>query len=192
MEPLCSNDCLWSKGNGLGMMTRWSMERCKSGIDPRVTIHESIVRERGRLYGVRSAAGTKFCRLIPVVVSAVMLLAHPIYARQAVPPVAQTSQGQLPPPSPATTPSPQPLPTTEPAKMSEPAKNYPDIPATPPAQDENVVTAVGDVMLGTTFPADSPLPPNDGADLLQEVTPLLKRGDVVLGNLEGPMFYRNC
>ena len=173
------------------MMTRWSMERCKPGIDHRVTIHESIISARGLLLGVRSPAGTKSCRLMPVVVSAVMLLAHPIYARQAVPPVAQTSQGQTPPPSPATTPSSQHLPTTEPAKISEPAKNYPDIPATPPAYDEIVVTAVGDVMLGTTFPADSPLPPNDGADLLREVTPLLKRGDVVLGNLEGPMFDGN-
>jgi hypothetical protein len=44
-------------------------------------------------------------------------------------------------------------------------------------------------MLGTTFPDASggDLPPNDGADLLQEVTPFLKRGDVVFGNLEGPL-----
>jgi len=42
-------------------------------------------------------------------------------------------------------------------------------------------------MLGTTFPDESTLPPNDGADLLTEVTPFLKRGDVVYGNLEGPI-----
>ena len=60
--------------------------------------------------------------------------------------------------------------------------------ANPPSQnDEIVVTAVGDVMLGTTFPDESALPPNDGADLLTEVTPFLKRGDVVYGNLEGPI-----
>ena len=53
--------------------------------------------------------------------------------------------------------------------------------------DEIVITAVGDVMLGTTFPDESTLPPNDGADLLTEVTPFLKRGDVVYGNLEGPI-----
>jgi Bacterial capsule synthesis protein PGA_cap len=53
--------------------------------------------------------------------------------------------------------------------------------------DEIIVTAVGDVMLGTTFPDESTLPPNDGADLLIEVTPFLKRGDVVFGNLEGPI-----
>ncbi|HET9281570.1 MAG TPA: CapA family protein [Candidatus Angelobacter sp.] len=57
----------------------------------------------------------------------------------------------------------------------------------PNAYDDIVVTAVGDVMLGTTFPDESTLPPNDGAGLLAEVTPLLKRGDVVYGNLEGPL-----
>jgi len=52
-----------------------------------------------------------------------------------------------------------------------------------------VVTAVGDVMLGTTFPdaTGGLLPPNDGADILKEVAPLLQRGDVVFGNLEGPL-----
>lgn len=49
------------------------------------------------------------------------------------------------------------------------------------------VIAVGDVMLGSSFPDDSGLPPNDGANLLREVTPLLQRGDVVFGNLEGPL-----
>jgi hypothetical protein len=59
----------------------------------------------------------------------------------------------------------------------------------PAPYDEIVVTAVGDVMLGTTFPDDSggDLPPQDGAGLLDEVTPILKHGDVVFGNLEGPM-----
>ncbi|HEU5413636.1 MAG TPA: CapA family protein [Candidatus Angelobacter sp.] len=54
---------------------------------------------------------------------------------------------------------------------------------------EIVVTAVGDVMLGTTFPDETGglLPPSDGADLLQQVAPILKRGDVVFGNLEGPL-----
>ena len=49
--------------------------------------------------------------------------------------------------------------------------------------------AVGDVMLGTTFPDASggDLPPNDGADLLQEVTPILRNGDITFGNLEGPL-----
>jgi poly-gamma-glutamate capsule biosynthesis protein CapA/YwtB (metallophosphatase superfamily) len=58
-----------------------------------------------------------------------------------------------------------------------------------PANDKDLikVIAVGDVMLGSSFPDDSGLPPNDGADLLREVTPLLQRGDIVFGNLEGPL-----
>ncbi|HKD13005.1 MAG TPA: CapA family protein [Candidatus Angelobacter sp.] len=61
--------------------------------------------------------------------------------------------------------------------------------ALPAAEEEIILEAVGDVMLGTTFPDASggDLPPNDGADLLQEVTPILKRGDIVFGNLEGPL-----
>jgi hypothetical protein len=44
--------------------------------------------------------------------------------------------------------------------------------------DKNLikVIAVGDVMLGSSFPDDSGLPPNDGADLLRDVTPLLAPG----------------
>jgi poly-gamma-glutamate capsule biosynthesis protein CapA/YwtB (metallophosphatase superfamily) len=63
-------------------------------------------------------------------------------------------------------------------------------PKTQTAADGIIVSAVGDVMLGTTFPDASggDLPPNDGADLLQEVTPVLKRADVTFGNLEGPLF----
>jgi hypothetical protein len=82
--------------------------------------------------------------------------------------------------SPAQTPQPSPLPTPLQSTME-------DAVHPPSPYDEIVVTAVGDVMLGTTFPDESTLPPNDGADLLTEVTPFLKRGDVVYGNLEGPI-----
>ena len=75
-----------------------------------------------------------------------------------------------------------------PAPSPEPSQPKSDSNISPPnAYDDIVVTAVGDVMLGTTFPDESTLPPNDGAGLLSEVTPLLKRGDVVYGNLEGPL-----
>lgn len=57
----------------------------------------------------------------------------------------------------------------------------------PDDQDLIKLIAVGDVMLGSNFPDDSGLPPNDGADLLREVTPILRRGDIVFGNLEGPL-----
>jgi poly-gamma-glutamate capsule biosynthesis protein CapA/YwtB (metallophosphatase superfamily) len=48
------------------------------------------------------------------------------------------------------------------------------------------VAAVGDVMMGTTFP-EPILPPEDGATLFRSVTPLLAGHDVVFGNLEGPL-----
>jgi hypothetical protein len=61
----------------------------------------------------------------------------------------------------------------------------------PPAPDEVEITvaAVGDVMLGSTFPDESGggLPPDDGKDLLAEVTPILAAVDLAFGNLEGPL-----
>jgi poly-gamma-glutamate capsule biosynthesis protein CapA/YwtB (metallophosphatase superfamily) len=48
------------------------------------------------------------------------------------------------------------------------------------------VAAVGDIMMGTTFP-EPILPPGDGATLFRSVAPLLAGNDVVLGNLEGPL-----
>ena len=48
------------------------------------------------------------------------------------------------------------------------------------------VAAVGDIMMGTTFPEEI-LPPEDGATLFRSVTPLLAGHDVVFGNLEGPL-----
>lgn len=86
------------------------------------------------------------------------------------------------------TPTPQPSPSSSPSPSPAPVQATTDNVLRPPSpNDEIVVTAVGDVMLGTTFPDESTLPPNDGADLLTEVTPFLKRGDVVYGNLEGPI-----
>jgi poly-gamma-glutamate capsule biosynthesis protein CapA/YwtB (metallophosphatase superfamily) len=89
--------------------------------------------------------------------------------------------------SPTPTPPPSLLPTPQ-ASASPIQQTNEDNAAHPPSlYDEIVITAVGDVMLGTTFPDESTLPPNDGADLLTEITPFLKRGDVVYGNLEGPI-----
>jgi poly-gamma-glutamate capsule biosynthesis protein CapA/YwtB (metallophosphatase superfamily) len=48
------------------------------------------------------------------------------------------------------------------------------------------VAAVGDIMMGTTFP-EPILPPEDGATLFRPVTPLLAGNDIVFGNLEGPL-----
>jgi poly-gamma-glutamate capsule biosynthesis protein CapA/YwtB (metallophosphatase superfamily) len=84
---------------------------------------------------------------------------------------------------PSTT-QPSPLLSASPATLQSNAENSS---ASPKPYDEIIVTAVGDVMLGTTFPDESALPPNDGAGLLAEVTPFLRRGDIVYGNLEGPI-----
>jgi len=60
---------------------------------------------------------------------------------------------------------------------------------TPPARMVPAITidAVGDIMLGSTSINDTFLPPNDGRDLLKEVTPILSASDIAFGNLEGPM-----
>lgn len=49
------------------------------------------------------------------------------------------------------------------------------------------IAAVGDIMLGSPFPKESRMPPNDGADILKAVTPILSSADIAFGNLEGPM-----
>lgn len=57
----------------------------------------------------------------------------------------------------------------------------------PKTSDSITIAAVGDVMLGSPFPNDSRMPPNDGADMLKEVTPLLSAADIAFGNMEGPI-----
>src|SRR5688572_22026043 len=49
------------------------------------------------------------------------------------------------------------------------------------------IAAVGDIMLGSPFPNETRMPPNDGADLLKDVTPILSAADIAFGNLEGPI-----
>ncbi|HEX8139038.1 MAG TPA: CapA family protein [Pyrinomonadaceae bacterium] len=60
-------------------------------------------------------------------------------------------------------------------------------PAPPAAARSISIAAVGDIMLGSTYPDASSLPPEDGATLLKEVTPILSAADLAFGNLEGPM-----
>ena len=48
------------------------------------------------------------------------------------------------------------------------------------------IAAVGDIMMGTTFP-ENILPPKDGATLFRDVRPLLEGSDLVFGNLEGAL-----
>ena len=58
--------------------------------------------------------------------------------------------------------------------------------AAPAAAETLAVTAVGDIMTGTTWPEDF-LPPGDGAGMLDALEDELSSGDIVFGNLEGPM-----
>lgn len=54
------------------------------------------------------------------------------------------------------------------------------------AADNISIAAVGDIMLGSTSQPDR-LPPEDGAKMLVDVTPILSAADIAFGNLEGPM-----
>jgi Bacterial capsule synthesis protein PGA_cap len=62
-------------------------------------------------------------------------------------------------------------------------------PTPPPDSSSFTFSAVGDVMLGSTYPDASGknLPPDDGQHLLDEVAPVLSAADIAFGNLEGPM-----
>ena len=48
------------------------------------------------------------------------------------------------------------------------------------------VRAVGDIMMGTDFPAGY-LPPNDGAEIFDDVSEWLQDASITFGNLEGPL-----
>ncbi|HEX9399155.1 MAG TPA: CapA family protein [Anaeromyxobacter sp.] len=93
-----------------------------------------------------------------------------------------------------------PLPPAPPAQPAPPSGLRPDAalpPAPPPAAalapparaTPITVAAVGDVMLGSSFPDETGglLPSDDGKGLLVEVTPLLAAADVAFANLEGPL-----
>lgn len=59
--------------------------------------------------------------------------------------------------------------------------------ATPKNQEPITIAAVGDIMMASPYPNDSRMPPNDGADLFKDVTPILAAADMAFGNLEGPI-----
>ena len=56
-------------------------------------------------------------------------------------------------------------------------------------QESGLITiaAVGDVMMGSTYPDASKLPPEDGRMLLAPFSAALHDADITFGNLEGPM-----
>ena len=49
------------------------------------------------------------------------------------------------------------------------------------------IAAAGDVMLGSTFPNETRMPPADGVNSLDAVAPIFKSADIAFANLEGPM-----
>jgi cell wall-associated NlpC family hydrolase len=51
--------------------------------------------------------------------------------------------------------------------------------------DTVTVIGTGDIMLGSNYPSEAKLPPNDGKDLLRHVKPILRDANVTFGNLEG-------
>jgi hypothetical protein len=55
------------------------------------------------------------------------------------------------------------------------------------AQDNGEITiiGVGDIMLGSNYPSNAGLPPNEGKDLLAPVADILRSADITFGNLEG-------
>jgi len=52
-------------------------------------------------------------------------------------------------------------------------------------KDTVIITAVGDMMLGTNYPNNSYLPTNEGKGQLAQIDSLLAGGDILFGNLEG-------
>jgi poly-gamma-glutamate capsule biosynthesis protein CapA/YwtB (metallophosphatase superfamily) len=55
------------------------------------------------------------------------------------------------------------------------------------SQETISIIGVGDIMLGTSYPSQEYLPPNEGKDLLIAVNDLLASADVTFGNLEGTL-----
>jgi len=49
------------------------------------------------------------------------------------------------------------------------------------------ITAVGDMMLGTTYPDETKYLAKNPENLLKPAIPFLKKGDIIFGNLEGPL-----
>jgi hypothetical protein len=63
----------------------------------------------------------------------------------------------------------------------------PKLPGKPKNDEPITIAAAGDVMLGSTFPNETRMPPNDGADALKPVAPIFQAADIAFANLEGPM-----
>jgi len=92
------------------------------------------------------------------------------------------SMGSGAPPTPTATLTAAPTATLTAAPAPTPAA----APAATPVPDVTLAL-VGDLMLGSTFPDEAGLPPDDARSLLAEAAPVLRAADLAIGNLEGPM-----
>ncbi len=52
-------------------------------------------------------------------------------------------------------------------------------------KDTLTFIGVGDIMMGTNYPNENRLPPNNARDLMAEVKSILRNADITMGNLEG-------
>src|SRR5687768_12046150 len=77
--------------------------------------------------------------------------------------------------------------TTELTTPKAEAESNTETPAPAQSREPVTIAAVGDIMLASPFPNETRMPPNDGADLLKDVTPLLSSADIAFGNMEGPI-----
>lgn len=72
-----------------------------------------------------------------------------------------------------------------PAEVEPPIELPPPVVMPPPPPKPPIsIAAVGDIMIGTDFPADR-LPPENGATSFSGVSDILRNADVTFGNLEG-------
>ena len=83
---------------------------------------------------------------------------------------------------------------SRPSQPAEPAHAPPPVAAPAPAPAPKPlrpidIAAVGDIMLGTTFPEDDydRLPPDDGKGTFADTASILRAADITFGNLEGVM-----
>ena len=76
------------------------------------------------------------------------------------------------------------MPADDPSEMPVPAAE-PEVSYGPDrATLRLTIAAVGDMMIGTDYP-DNHLPDDDGVSFLADMTPVLSRADIAIGNLEG-------
>lgn len=74
------------------------------------------------------------------------------------------------------------------AEETAPVKPIPQITTTTPTLPDSVcVVAVGDIMMGTSYPTTATLPPDSGINSFKNVVNHLKAGDITFGNLEGTL-----